>query len=501
MLSRLRQTTTLAIAFFLGFLLANTALPIVAIDGLKAARLSWAAARNSSGSSGIVYLLLAGFLLGQAVFLTCRRGWTRLVDRRTRVRWAEQAARWDAATGLPNRFGVQEYLATCAVWSREDPTVRMQSMAFFGIRNLRELNRAQGTHTGTALLQSIAAELRSAALPEAASRLRDFITRRFPNRADYLNRGVPALRYPGRWNGATFALVFRSLDERQAVSIVANLAAWIRSELRAVDTDSNLELCVSFVVGTPSASALALEAVATEGLRAADGKTITVVCDTGDARASAMAQLPDTKILELPIARDLTEADAPVEHAGMARRVRTWLHEWGAAAGCFLLACAILYVGMAGSKRTDVVRAYPWPDDLAEFPVVDASGAKRVRLVRRHPPDEAHGRWQVADVKITQAAEFDPRFRMAQIHVAIKNLGTSVRFVSLFDFTALDSAGHELEFDPRFILNLAQPIDGKWLAAGETWSGWLQIPRHPEPITGIVFKPDPTSRVELRSRD
>jgi hypothetical protein len=114
-------------------------------------------------------------------------------------------------------------------------------------------------------------------------------------------------------------------------------------------------------------------------------------------------------------------------------------------------------------------------------------------------PDQSAGGWTLSGAKITQGNPTDGPLGVCQVHLSITNSTDHTYYVSAFDFSAIDAKGHKLAIDPTRMLRLAQGIAGKWLACGETWSGWLIFPRGEAPITGLLFEPDRFTHIMLNT--
>ncbi|HEY5956597.1 MAG TPA: hypothetical protein VIV60_08595, partial [Polyangiaceae bacterium] len=175
---RLRDLFLVLLAFICGFVAGNGPYADWANDLVNMLRMGWGVQRVARGPGGTVPLLLAGFLLGQGLFLIGRVAATRIGP--ARARRLERLLEWDAAMQLASRFGLQRYLSHCFRWAADDPTARTQCLAIFKIHNLADLNGRFGSETVTALLRRAATEVRAAALPETVSPVRRWLWHYFP---------------------------------------------------------------------------------------------------------------------------------------------------------------------------------------------------------------------------------------------------------------------------------------------------------------------------------
>ena len=271
MLIRLRQIALLLLAASVGYELGRGPFAEWVADVYNEFRVIWAAERISRGHNGTLPLLIAGFLIGQGLFLTLRTV-VRQIGPWQAIR-TERVAAWDASLKLATRFGLHQYLEHCGRWAIEDPTARTQCLALFKIRGLGVLNEISGTLATTELLQQISAELRAASLPDSASYVKRWQTHHLPRAVVAGASGVPAPRYPARWSGATFALAFRELDAVQAVAIARDLCNWIRKELNVFAGESRLSLCAAVAVGGPGVTGRSLSRVAAEAVNAENDKS------------------------------------------------------------------------------------------------------------------------------------------------------------------------------------------------------------------------------------
>ena len=496
MLFRLRQFLLFSLAASIGYFIGNGPFAEWVIDSYHMLMCDWGIwrmARSPNDSS--LPLLIAGFLLGQGIYLFVRR--VRANIEPMRARKAERIAAWDPALLLATRFGLHRYLEQCVLWAAEDPTSRTQSLALFKIRGLGKLNERQGTLVTTQLLRRIAVELRAESLPESASRLQRWFVRYLPRPQANNPHAVPPARYPARWSGATFALAFRELDAAQAVSISREMAAWIRGEIAALGSPEKLELVSAIAIGIPSVSSRGLAAAATQGLQIETTSLITVVHDPSDVRANIISQMSDVAHQGVEMIRRGASEEAASISLTFGRRCQIWLKMWGTALGCVVAALLTLFTpGVTGSIQ---VGAFFWPDNLDSVQVVDRQGPRTVRLVRSQAEVKSSGGWQLSDTRIIQGDPADTSFSPCQIHVTVTNFARHSYYVSAYDFEAVDGKGRHLTFDPRSMARFAQGLTGRWLDTGESWSAWLRISRLDAPISEVVFEPDKETRIAVEA--
>ena len=290
-ISRLRQTLLLLLAFAVGYVLGSGPFSEWVTDVWNMIGVEWRDARSARGPNGSFPLLIAGFLLGQGLYLLIRRMIGRIGPYRAKK--IEHLAAWDPSLQIPRRFGLHRYLEHCAKWSAEDPSARTQSLSLFKIRGLGALNEELGTAVATRLLQRISAEIRLASLPDASTPLAHWRLRHFPRPLIPSGRGMPYPRYPARWSGSTFALAFRELDAVRAISVSRDLAAWIQSELEALSCKSEVSLVAGIAVGNSNVTARGLSAAAIESMTKVGSTLLTVVYDDSDLREPAILQVGD----------------------------------------------------------------------------------------------------------------------------------------------------------------------------------------------------------------
>lgn len=495
MLIRLRRILWFLLAVAIGSALASS-VAIGAIGDLAhMAAVYLTGYRLRAGTGGTIWILLAGFLLGQAVVLTVRRSIGALTPKATK--WAEEDASWDSALLLPSQFGVQRFLDFCAKWAARESPDSTQSLVLLKITGIDRLNDTRGTSVSTELLQQVARKLRLSALPAKSPKLAKLLAQYLPRPLVLDETSAPMFRCPARWSGSTFALAFRGLEVHDALIVVRDLAAKIRAELAALGPEAGLELRVAFAMGPKGTSVRSIVDAAVMALKAADTALLTVAVDPKDGRVPLLATVADVRKIDVPMAPLVLPPATPTPGKSALGRPRlaTWLRGWGPVLLCL---AGVPTVMAMGAGKSDFDRAFPWPPDLQSLPILDGTGTSQVRLVHQRLKDEAADGWKLSGALMTQAEPESQKVRKVEFRVEVTNQSKSSRYVSLFDFVALDAAGNELEFALNRVMKYAQPLDGRWLDPGESWSGWMFVVRNNAPVSALVFNPGGQTRLVLR---
>lgn len=496
MLGRMRQTALLIVGIVIGYALGTGPFAEWTVDVCNQLAIGWATERLSRGPSGTLPLLFAGFLIGQGLFLLARIGIRKIGP--LQVQRSERLATWDVSLKLATRFGLHQYLERCVNWATEDPTARTQCLALFKIRGLGQLNEKKGTLATSALLQQIATEVRAASLPDSVSMLRRWLTHHFPRPVSPSASGVPPARYAARWSGATFALAFRELDAVQVVAITRDLLLWIRKLLENEVTASNLSVRSVVVVGSPSVTARGLTSSAVVDLASgSDASNLKVLCDPADVRSTVISQMSDVQHVAVSLEKLNPDAvPTPSPHHSW----RTWTRSWGPALGCLLAAWLLLQ--LTSSKASNAASYFPLPESVTELPILDQNGSKVVHIVRSRLTKQQSDNWSLSDGLLIQSDPKDGNlYPGCQIHITITNISEHNFYVSAYDFKAVDESGRRIGFAPERMLRMTEGITGRWLAPGETWTGWLITVRQAAPIVSLEFTPDRFTRLTLNQID
>ncbi len=494
MLTRLRYILGLLVAAAIGYAVARSALADYADDLVSMARIAWAWYRLKAGTGGTVSILIAGILLGQGMFFAIRRLVATIGPKM--AEWEEEVAQWDAAYRLPTRFGVQRYLDACVRWAVKESPDSAPSIALFKISGLGLLNERRGTRVTTELLRAVADEARDMALPPAASAFSRFLVHHRPRPPKLGESVTPPPRCAARWSGSTVALAFRGLELHQAVTVAREFAEALRAELASVGgADVPLGLRVAIAGGRPGASARTVgDAAAAAVTGAPTDTTITVALDPEDRRAGMLTELPDVRVTGVSMDRLEQTGSGPQAPPTKADRLKVWAKAWGAAVVCLAAAPVVLQIG---AGNAEFPRLYVWPSELAEFPVVEASGVSQVKVVRSKLPTTSGGGWKLTG-QVVQADPANSSVKMVQIWVEVTNLSDHARYVSTYDFAALDADGKELSYEPKLVLRYEHGLDGRWVGPGESSSGWLVTTRKERAVTGLLFRPSRETRLVAR---
>jgi hypothetical protein len=493
-LGRLRLSLWLLLAAAVGYLLGGGPFADWVEDVYHMVELAWRDERLSRGSNGALPLLVAGYLIGQGIYLAIRQYIRRIGP--AKVRKAERTAAWDPSLRIGTRFGLHRYLEQCVRWAAEDPTARTQSLALFKLRGLGELNEKCGTYPTTQLLQRMATDLRMAAVPDSISKIRRFFARYFPRPIEPQLSGMAAARYPARWSGGTFALAFRELDAVQAVGMAREVATWIAGELNELSTASKPRLSAAIAIGIPNVTARGLTKAAVEALNKPTDSAIVVVHDPADVRADIVAQMTDVDRISNTMDRREPEIGTELPGSGVREQFMLWLRSWGPSVGCMV--GALLWLQVTGGKVVASARTHAWPDSLTEVQVVTSSGARTVHLVRQNLVAQRSAGWS-AEGLIVQGNPTEGQFTFFEIHVTVTNQTKHPYFVSVHDFLALDAEGRSFQFNPDRMLRFEDGMTGQWLRPGESLSGWLAAHRDKSPISKLVFEPTRNSRLVLET--
>ncbi len=491
MFDRIRQAALLVVGCIIGFELGSGPLAEWAGDVYNQMAVAWAAERLSRGPSGTLPLLVAGFLIGQGLFLLGRLVWHKIGP--FRAERLERLGAWDPGLKLATRFGLHQYLQRCTEWATEDPTARTQSLAVFKIRGLGALNEKNGTHVTSSILRQVSAELRAASLPDNVAPVRRWLRQNFPRPLFVSRSRIPPPRYPARWSGATFALAFRELDAVQAVAIARDVSNWIRKEFSSLQVQNELSVSSVIVVGSPDVTARGLSRAAAEWLGSdSQSAQVRVLCDPADVRAAVISQLGDVEFHAASLdKRNPDEAPIVTKSYDWRGGMRTW----GPAIGC--LAAAGLLLRVTSGKVPTTFAYFPYPDAMTEFPVVDQSGSTTVHLKRTVLAIGETNNWRLTDGLVVQGNPTDGPLVLCQIRIAVTNRSATRFYVSSFDFKAVDEKGRRLRFDPLRVRRMAQGLTGRWLEAGESWVGWMPLLRQDALIVGLEFEPDRFTRISL----
>jgi hypothetical protein len=223
---------------------------------------------------------------------------------------------------------------------------------------------------------------------------------------------------------------------------------------------------------------------------ASSNEGVRVLIDSRDSRSEAICQLQGIEAvrLDLNIARESSD----IESHGYVEAEPSPLRLWGPGAAC-IVGAAIL-IGATSGKQP-VTTTYPWPESLKELQLIEAAGPRAVRLVRTPLHDQVSPNWRVSNALLVQGNPEDGSYGPFQLHLTITNLSSNTYYVSPFDFTATDSANHEIPLDPIRTLKIENGLAGHWIEPGSSWSGWLVGTRSSSRIVSFGFHPDRATRI------
>ncbi|MGC4065886.1 MAG: hypothetical protein QM784_14800 [Polyangiaceae bacterium] len=196
LLVRVKKVLGCTVAVAVGAYLGSGPAGEVLVDLWNVVSVAWQERRAAQTAGSTTLLLVAGFLLGQGLFLFVKRWWSTLEQRR--VHDAEGLATWDRSLSVATRFGLHRYLELCAEWTAEDPTTRIPSLALFKIKGVGALNDNRGTLVGTEVLRAFTVELRTASLPDSAGRLSHWMARYRPSPQPLRQHSTPPPRFAAR---------------------------------------------------------------------------------------------------------------------------------------------------------------------------------------------------------------------------------------------------------------------------------------------------------------
>jgi hypothetical protein len=493
-LRRLIKILKLLLVAAIGYTAATVNIADLAEDLVNMVRIAWAWYRLSTGWGGTISILISGFFLGQGIYLATRQI-VRVLGHKM-IEWAEQDALWDAALLLPSRFGIERYLDTCIRWVGKKDLENSPSLALFNISGLWQLNDQRGTKVVTELLLRIVDELQNVALPPTASPISHFFARYLPRPPKLDGFAAPPPRCPGRWSSGTVSLAFRNFEIHKSITLAREFADWLREEFAAAGTGVSLGVRVAIACGRPGVSAGAIGEAATMAIARTETSTITVALDPADQRASLLTEIPDVRVASIGM-NCVERGDAPMDdsHPVWQDRLKRWTREWGLAVACIVAVPIIL---LTSTREGEFGRAYPWPPNLTELPVVEANEVSQIRIVRSKLTDESMGNWRLSNGQLAQAEPGNQRMRTTQIRVDVTNISNSTRYVSTCDFVMSDANGREMPYAPRTVLRYKEALHATWLQPGQTYSGWLIGARRDALITALVFRPDRETRIVSR---
>lgn len=494
---RLSFLLLLAGAFLLGAGLASGPLLDALEDLGNDAQVAWYSYRMSAGSAGTIYVMIAGFLLGQGLFLAARQLWRGLL-RGVRARLADLDAARDPTTGIPSRYALQRFLEKNLRWCKGDPSTRQVALAVFRVEGLDALNESKGTLRGTELLQALGRAVHDAGVPLSVSGLARVVARARLRPRLILFAGTPPSRCPARVGGASFALGFRGVDARKAFVVTRDLAAELQAIAAEREPKAKLAVKGALVLASAGATVAELERAGEAALaRVAAQGGVAAAHEAGEGAAAMLDEFKELERVEVSFVRASAGAppleDRPRKLGDLAL---AWLKGWGPALGC--LAAAPILLGVT-SRAGETKTAYPWPESLKALPVVDATGARTVPLVRTRAQPLSDGVWAVEEALAVQVEPDSqtPSQTVVQVKLTVVNRTTRPRHLSQFDVLAVDGEGRRLSPHPKASLLFADPLGARTIEPGAKWSGWLQFVRKGSGVRGLILQPSRESRLYL----
>jgi hypothetical protein len=272
------------------------------------------------------------------------------------------------------------------------------------------------------------------------------------------------------------------------------VAEWIRQELDAFGLKEGPTLATTVAVGSAGVSARGLATTATQAASSNTESVVVALLDPADMRTALIAQMNGVEVQKASMPQ--CHREIPADGGQPFRRVLArWLHQWGVALGCLLSAPLLLSV-VSGTRQLPP-KGFVWPKDLERIQIVDPAGAREVRLIRSPLQTEKTSTWRVSDGVLVQGNPQDGFYGPFQAHVSVTNNTRHSFYVSPFDFEALDGSGRKLAIDAIRTMRITDGFEGRWLAPRESYSGWLIGNRDSTLVTGLVFEPDRSTRLEV----
>jgi GGDEF domain-containing protein len=484
-------------AFGLGLTLAIGPMPDLAEDCWRDLQVSWYQYRLNSGSAGTIYIMVAGFLLGQGLFLSCRQLWRGLL-RSVRGRFAMIDAARDLATTLPSKFALRYFLDRSIGWARGDPSTRHVSLALVRLRGLGRVNKLSGVLQGTELLRTLAREVLDASIPPTIMGVRRWWSRWRLRPRVILYSGSPPSRCPSRWSGSTFAIAFRGVDARKAYFVVRDLTSALQELARTLQPKAEMSAIGALALLGGTATSNDLGQGAETALRAAsEPGTVVVAHEPNDGGTAMLDEFKDLQRVLIEVKSDSgVVVEEEPEGPSVGARVGRWLKGWGVALACL---GAVPIVVMIGNQGGGPKLIYPWPENLKAVPTLDAAGVRSVRVLRSEARAQSDGVWRVDEARLVQLElnANHPSVGFAQVHLTITNRSSVAQHLTIFDITAIDEYGRVLRVDPKGSLRFERALGARTLGPGERWSGWLSFIRRDALVKSLIVQPARGSRLYL----
>lgn len=492
----------LLVALVLGGILASGVAPDLLQDSWRDLRVMLRRYHLTSGTTGVVVLMLAGYLLAHGVFLVLRNLWTGVL-RSLRERVATIDGARDALTGLPNKFALTSYLERGFDWAQKDPSTNHVSVGLFKIHGLHRVNKRGGYLSGDELLRKVSFWVHEAALSRALLGLARRWTRARLGPSAIMFASPMPPRCPARFAGATFAMGMCGQDPRDAYLYVGELVSLWQEQLDKLQPDAKLKVAASLSVRSTSTATHELLDGARQALAVSveSGEVVVCMSMTDGGSAAMVTEYKDARRIEMPVHQwerdEVTSAPVTPPRPDVAQQVVSAAKTWGLAA-LFLAATPILI--SVGYGDDAVGKIYPWPDKVQAVPVVDASQVRNIPLLRSAAGPTSDGVLEVRARLIqmqtsTTYSSVSPN--IAQVWLEVTNHSEDAQHLNMFDVTAVDRKGRRLGVDEAPSLRFPKVLDYRTLEPEEKWSGWLRFIQIDTPIKAIIVEPSRRSKVYL----
>lgn len=488
--------------FFTGLFLASGIFPDLVKDLYLDQLVIWKRYHISSGTSGIVFIMLAGYLCLHGVYLLARNLWRGLFYG-VRERVATADAGRDPLTGLPSRFALNLYLDRSIEWAKEDPSTHHVSVALFKVVGLGNINKVGGTMRGDEILRSLGQRVHEAAVSRALIGLARWYTRVTLRPGSILFGSPMPARCPVRFAGSTFAMGMSGQDHRDAFIYVGELIKMWNDALEKLESEVELKVVGSLALRTPLTTTEELLDGARQALAKAErtGELVVALSLTEGGSAPMVKEFHNVPRVEMPAHTDQPEGEEILtkkrKKPGLNARLWTTAKVWGPMVGCFLVAALLLVIGNTDGKSS---RIHPWPAKVSSVPLVGVSGVKHIKLIRGTAGPSSDGvlraRASIAQMDTdSPASSVSPN--VAQVMVEISNRSGSSVHLNMHDIVAIDRKDRRIKVDAANTLRFAKPLDYRTLAPDETWTAWMRFFQRDTPIKSLVIEPSRHSKLFL----
>ena len=492
----------LIICLLTGAILASGPFPDLVQDIWLDILVIWRRYFITSGTSGVVFLMVAGYLCLHGLYLLARNLWRGLFHG-LRERAATADAGRDALTGLPSRFALNFYLDRSVEWAREDPATHHVSVALFKLTGLEQVNQLGGTMRGDELLRGVSEMVHEAAVSRALLGFSRLYTRLLLRPASILFGSPMPARCPVRFAGSTFAMGMSGQDPRDAFIYVGELLTLWRENLKKLEPEVEVSVVGSLALRTPGTTTEELLEGARQALTAAElsGEVVVALNMTEGGSAPMVKEFQNVQRVDIPAHPDRSESEEILtkkpKKPRWSQRIWPAVKTWGITVVCFAVAPALVVFGQGEGEQ---ISTPPWPATVHSVPVVGASGVKQIALLRGTAGPTSDGVLQVKATIVqmdtnTPFSAVSPN--IAQVKVEITNLSGSHQHLNMFDISAIDRKDRKLSVDSSNTLRFANPLDYRTLPPEGKWTAWLRFFQHDTPIRALVIEPSRHSRLYL----